>query len=160
MPEAVRAQQHSFVLPYAFTVSGGDWLRGGIGFSRVSGLDAEIGVVEWNQLTDPATPIKFPRESTYGDITLERGLDLDKELWTWWNETSMLVRGGALNLPRFTLLVTAFGKGALDNAGTIRCQWNVYAAWPRKVKWGDLDAQTSGMLVESLVLAHEGVQKL
>ena len=147
------ATPHEYVTPYIFEVEGG-----GISvlhFSRVTGLGGEIGVKEWRQVNDPGTPIKLPTEMVFDDITLERGVDTDGTLAKWWTEVADSVASGASSFQRYSLIVTAYGRNR-----NIQARWQVSGAWPRKVKWGDLDASTSGMFIESLVIASEGVKRL
>lgn len=140
------------VLPYAFQVSGGGWTSP-LGFSRVTGLGGEIGVLEWRELTDPGTAIKLPTEIAFSAVVLERGVDPDEGLWSWWKEVADATSKGSQSFTRKTLLITAFSKARQKTR-----EWEVYAAWPQAVRWGDLDAMSSGILVESLVLANEGVR--
>lgn len=46
-----------------------------------------------------------------------------------------------------------------DNAGTPTASWTVINAWPTSYRSGDLNAEDSSILVESLTLAHEGIKR-
>jgi len=146
--------QHTYIIPFRFTVVGSRWLNSA-GFSRVSGLSGEVEIMEWRELTDPATPRKLPKELVFGDITFERGMTTEKGLRDWWSETQGIIVNGARTLERETVTVTAY-----DRNKSVEATWEIYEAWPRVLKWGDLDANTSGMLIETLVLANEGVRRL
>ena len=49
-----------------------------MGFMRISGLQADVGVYEWQEVTDPVTIHKLPDRIKFSDLVLERGVALQR----------------------------------------------------------------------------------
>ena len=115
-------------------------------FRMVSGLAAEAEVIEYRELGGPRS-IKLPGRLRYPNVTLRRGLTTSRELWDWW-ET---VRDGTLQ--RRTVLIAL-----LDDSGQPVLRWTLREAWPVKWELSELDASKNEVAIESLELAHEGLE--
>jgi phage tail-like protein len=125
-----------------------------IGFMKVSGLDLEVGVFEWQEVSDPVTVWKLPDRIKFSDITLERGIAADDStLWKWFEEVEEALNSGSPANFRRTCTIQVFAKGDGENPAR---EWEVYDAFPKNIKIGELDATSSNIYIESLVLAHEG----
>jgi phage tail-like protein len=115
-------------------------------FRSVSGLAAEAEVIEFRELGGSHS-IKLPGRIRYPNVTLRRGLTTSRDLWDWW-ET---VRDGTLQ--RRTVLVAL-----LDDAGQPLLRWRLSDAWPAKWELSELDAGKNEIAIETLELAHEGLE--
>jgi phage tail-like protein len=115
-------------------------------FRSVSGLAAEAEVIEFRQLGGSHS-IKLPGRIRYPNVILRRGLTTSRDLWDWW-ET---VRDGAIQ--RRTVLIAV-----LDDAGQPVLRWRLSEAWPAKWELSELDASKNEIAIESLELAHEGLE--
>ena len=74
-------------------------------------------------------------------------------LTDWWIATLDAVAEGAPNIVKVTINIAVLRKGKDPTfSGFI-----IKEAWPRRLRYSDLDAQISGVFVESLVIAHEGI---
>jgi phage tail-like protein len=115
-------------------------------FKSVSGLAAEAEVIQFRELGSPHT-LKLPGRIRYPNVTLRRGLTTSRDLWDWW-ET---VRDG--NLQRRTVLITL-----VDDSGQPVLRWTLREAWPVKWELSELDAAKNEVAIETLELAHEGLE--
>jgi phage tail-like protein len=112
----------------------------------VSGLAAEAEVIEFRELGGSHS-IKLPGRIRYPNVILRRGLTTSRDLWDWW-ET---VRDGAIQ--RRTVLIAV-----LDDAGQPVLRWRLSEAWPAKWELSELDAGKNEIAIETLELAHEGLE--
>jgi phage tail-like protein len=116
-------------------------------FSEVSGLTSEYEVVEYREGSDAVASVrKLPGLRKFGDVTLKRGIAADKGLWEWHD-------GIAAN-PSDRRAVTVSLLGAKHEPV---CRWKLRNAWPAKYEGPVLDADSSMVAIETLVLAHEGL---
>jgi phage tail-like protein len=138
-----------------------------MGFMKISGLQADVGVYEWQEVTDPVTIHKLPDRIKFSDLILERGVASDRwSSWDWFLDVEIALAdtfspASSMNpYPiRSDLTITAYDKGANDFIGWSAI-WKVFSAFPRTVKFGEFDAQSSSVVIESLTLAHEGYRRL
>lgn len=117
-------------------------------FSEVSGLDSTIDVTEYREGGDNTTPRKLPGMTKHSNIVLKRGLTDDAQLYDWHRDAVQ----GRLERKNGSIVV-------LDRAGEEKLRWNFFNAWP--VKWDPPDFNATGneVAVESLELAHEGLER-
>ena len=116
-------------------------------FRECSGLEATTEVIDHRQGGDNTTVYKLPGKTTYGDITLKRGLTDSAELWNW----RRLVIEGKVQRKNGSVVVYD-----LANRREV-LRWNFVNAWPTKWQGPELNALGNEVAVESLVLAHEGL---
>ncbi len=118
------------------------------GFKAVSGLAAEAEVVEYREGADKmSSSRKLPGRVEYPNVTLKRGLATSRDLWDWWTT----VRDGALQ--RRSVAITL-----LDDARQPVLRWLLREAWPVKWEISELDASKNEIAIETLELAHEGLE--
>jgi len=132
------------------------------GFSKVSGLSHTVEVVEYREGGDNETPKKLPGQSTFENVTLERGMSNDSDFITWMRQIFNLdsvngFQGAGLADDRiFRRKVIVYLK---DKAGLRRKKWTIYRAWPMEQSAADLDASGNEVLISTLVLANEGIKE-
>lgn len=125
-----------------------DWGGTNIGFSEVSGLDFTTEMSEYRHgAMQDYTKIKLAGLKTYSNITLKRGIfSNDNEFYDWWNSTQM-------DKPeRRDLTITLQNE---NHAPIV--VWRLKNAWPLSLKSTDLNADDSGVAIETLELCHEGL---
>lgn len=124
-----------------------DWGGSRIGFTEVSGLSAELEVVEYREGSSPENIVlKMPGLKKFSNITLKRGvIKGDNDFFQWFNTA-------ALNQVEKRNIVISL----LDEAHQPVRVWRVQNAWPVKIESSDLKADGNEVAVESLELAHEG----
>ncbi len=95
------------------------------------------------------TSRKLPGLVSYDDITLEKGLYSNPLLYNFFND---FLEGN--NFTPVNAVITVY-----DNAGNPTASWSVINAWPTSYRSGDLSAEDSSILIETLTLAHEGIKR-
>ena len=125
-----------------------EWGGTNIGFSEVSGLNIETQVIEYRDGSMPDfSTIKMPGMQKYGNITLKRGVSKgDNEFFVWWN-THQLNK-----IERRDLTISL-----LNESHEPVVVWRVRNAWPVKVDGGSLKATGNEVSIETMELAHEGI---
>ncbi len=117
-------------------------------FKEVSGLKCETEVVEYREGTDPNVVRLLPGISRCGPIVLEKGLTSSTELWDWYEQTltgSVARKNGAVIM--------------LSASHTEVARYNFYNAWPSKYEISPLNAGSSEVLIETVVLAVEMIER-
>lgn len=97
------------------------------------------------------TTRKVPGLVTYSDMTLEKGMYQSPLLYEWFCQ---FLCGETVD-PVQTATITVY-----DNQGAPTARWELYNAWPKSYSSGDLSADDSSILVETLTLCHEGIQRV
>lgn len=133
---------------------------GPMAFQKVSGLSLDVGILEVTEISNPITVTKLPDRISFSDLTLERGATPDTNyamLWQWYLDVVAALNNGYPASFRAQVNIRTAPKGILldSNDPSIR-KWEVYNAFPKTVKFGDFDATSSAVLIESLTLANEG----
>jgi phage tail-like protein len=113
-------------------------------FQSVSGLSAEVTTETYKEGGENRFEHVLPVRSSYSDLTLKRGLVKDSSLIKWFKDTfdSMQVQPITLDI----LLLNEEGEPLMS--------WNVVHAWPKKWSMSDLDAEKSGIAIETLELHY------
>ncbi len=139
---------------YKFEVEMGGFAR--LGFSKISGLKQTTEAIEYREGGDNESPRKIPGQTTYDDLTIERGMSNDDDFVNWVDEvfTADNVEGEQGDEESFRKDLTIYLK---NKAGTRVKKWKVERAWPKERSYGDLDANSNDILLETLILCNEGV---
>lgn len=120
-------------------------------FSEVSIEPTTTAVIEFREAGDPAHVRKFPGLTTFGNVTLKRGVTSSLELFNWHRQ---VVNGEIANARRNLAIIV------LDEAGRDVARFNVFNAWPRRYDPGDLNARGNDVFIESLELVNEGIERV
>ncbi len=136
---------------FRFTAEFGD--LGTSSFKSVtSGFGIQVNESEYREGGFGALTVrKVPGLVTYNDIRLEKGMYSDPMIYEWFCKFMC----GETPTPVETAFITVY-----DNAGNPTAKWEVYNAWPKEYESGDLNADDSNILIETLTLAHEGIQRV
>lgn len=116
------------------------------GFKECSGLDSSQNAGEYREGTDPLTMRKIPGLVSYSNVTLQRGITNNPELWEW----RAKVAAGTVERRSLSIVL-------LDDTGEEKIRWNLTNCWPTSWKAPDFNATTDEVAIESLELAHEGI---
>jgi len=117
-------------------------------FKSVSGLAAEAEVIEYREGSDPVSSSrKLPGRVEYPNVRLSRGLTTSRDLWDWWRT---VVDG---SLERRNVAITL-----LDDSRTPVLRWLLRNAWIAKFEAPDLEAEGNEVAIETIELAHEGLE--
>ncbi|MGL4630581.1 MAG: phage tail protein [Leadbetterella sp.] len=120
-----------------------------VGFSEISGLTQEIQVIEYRDgLTPQQSPMKMPGLQKVSNITLKRGIRKgNNEFYAWLNTVKL----NTIN--RKNLIISL-----LDENDDPVMVWKVRQAFPVKVEGPGLKASGNEVAIESIELAHEGLE--
>lgn len=118
------------------------------GFREASGLDSSQDPVEYREGVDKLTARKLPGLNKYSNISLKWGVTDDAELWAWRKKTM----DGTVERKNGSIVL-------LDDAGAEKVRWNFLEGWPTKWTGPSFNATSNEVAIETLEIAHEGVEK-
>ena len=118
-----------------------------LGFTEVLMAEGEITVIEYREGNALGPSRKLPGYGGYGPITLKQALTKNRELWNWWKDalTGQVERRNGLII-------------LLNPAREEVARWKFREAWPMKYLTTDLNAEGNEVVIETVVLAHEGIE--
>lgn len=117
------------------------------GFSECSGLDASLEIEEYKEGGVNDRVHKFPKRSTFANISLKRGVSFGEDLWLW-HEEFLKGEGTRRN-----------GLIVLANEMRIPVKiWSFERGLPMKWSGPTFNAGSSDIAIESLEIAHEKLQ--
>lgn len=124
------------------------------GFSECTGLQVEVKTFDYKEGGRNNTTLKFPEHANYGNVTLKRGVTLSNALIDWQLDVT---QGRFVAKPREG---TNFAIILKDEKGsdTDTKRWNLVRAFPVKWVGPELKASAGEIAIESLEIAHEGIQ--
>ncbi|MBP8001036.1 MAG: phage tail protein [Chloroflexi bacterium] len=118
-------------------------------FQEVSGFDSTIDVIEHREGGENTTLRKLPGMTKYSNLTLKWGITDDMDLYTWHRQ----IVQGQIERRNGSIVL-------LDRGGQEVARWNFFRAWPTKYDGPDLNAEGNDVAIETLELAHEGVERV
>jgi phage tail-like protein len=119
-------------------------------FQEASGFDSSIDITEHREGGDNVTVRKLPGLTRYSNVTLKWGVTDDAELHKWhlqWvkGDPEAKRKNGSIVL--------------LDRQGNEKVRWNFFNAWPAKWTGPSFNAEGKEVAIETLELAHEGIER-
>jgi phage tail-like protein len=117
-------------------------------FQQVSGFDSTIDVIEHREGGENTTQRKLPGMTKYSNISLKWGLTSDRDLYDWHRQAVV----GDIQRKNGSIVL-------LDRRGTEIMRWNFFNAWPSKWDGPDFNAEGNDVAIETLELAHEGIER-
>lgn len=121
-------------------------------FSGLIGITTEVEPVELLQSTDTAVVLKkLPGKTKPATITLKRGKNQSMELWLWHEAVLM----GDIMAARKSCSLVMY---ATD--GTAVARYYMENAWPSKLEVGALKAGASEVLMETVTIVCEHIQRV
>jgi phage tail-like protein len=153
MPKRIAAAKADPLLKFQFRVICREKgiMPGTVGFMSVSGLRSESEVTDYREGDDVATRRLIGRTS-YDNVVLKRGLDLNKSLWEWRKE----VIEKRVEDPRATVKIEVWTRGGSPHFGQRVKEYTIKYAWPAIYELEEMSADTSDVLIETVELANEG----
>jgi len=154
MASFVQAKRRDPLRGYKFRVT--DMSKGALlgGFNSVTGLRKEIEVVNYREGEDGAVVRKLPGLTEFPNIVLQKGMSENTSLQEWSDEVYRI--HGDNTLPADDVLRRNIRIVLLNREGVITKAWRVEECWPAIYEIGDLDAESSDVLMERVELANEG----
>jgi phage tail-like protein len=118
-------------------------------FTEVTGLGVKVERISYREAGNNAIVRAVPGRVTYPPVTLRYGLTGSPELWDW----LMTAVEGRVSRRNASIVM-------LDSSGSAEVlRWNLLNAWPQEWFGAPLDAMSRELAIETLVLAHEGLQR-
>jgi phage tail-like protein len=118
------------------------------GFAECSGFGASNDAIEYREGTEIPTVRKLPGLTKYNNITLKWGLTDSQELYQWFRD----ITKGKIDRKNGSIVVA-------DLDGTEKVRWNFFQGWPTKWDGPDFNAEGTDVAVETLEIAHEGIER-
>ncbi len=120
-------------------------------FRHVTGLKSETEIFEYVEGGDNESVRKLVGQTRPSNLTLKRGIvAAEGELWRWRREFA--AGDGPLKRRSGSIVLR-------DDSGAETTRWNFHKAWPVRWELSDLDSNASDVVVESLELAVERLDK-
>lgn len=135
-----------------------------LGFMNCAGLNVETSVIAYRQGGMNTTPQKMPGQSEFTPITLSRGVMVKTpQAFGWYQEIFSVIQGGGFYAPtkgkdfrtNIDIMVLAHPY-TRDNNVPVKLRFKVFNAWPQSLGYSDLDAGGNAVMMEQMVLQHEG----
>jgi phage tail-like protein len=126
------------------------------GFSECTGLNIEAKVFEYKEGGRNETTLKFPENGAYANVVLKRGITTHTDLIAWQLDVvNGTFKTNARSAKKNLAIVLLDEKGA--NAATVR-RWSLIRALPVKWTGPEMKGNASEIAIETLELAHEGIE--
>ena len=122
------------------------------GFSSCSIPENSTEAIEYREGNDPPTQRKLWSLNSYGTLSLESGVTDDSTTLFEWRK---MVQQGKVDEARSKIAVIV-----LDEEGNPGPRWEFTNAWPTNYTAPDLDASGSEVAIETLEIAHEGMERI
>lgn len=125
-----------------------EWGGRNIGFMEVSGLAIDVDVVDYREGSSLENTVrKMPGIKKFSDVVLKRGIVKNDDDFYLWISTATFNQ-----VERRDVTISLLN----ENHEPVVI-WKVRNSFPTKLEYSPLDAQCSGVVIESLTLAHEGL---
>lgn len=134
-----------------------------LGFMTCSGLSMETAVVAYREGHFNTTPQKMPGQTDFPPLTLSRGsMPKTPAALHWMDEIFIAIAGTGYGAPskkesfRSTINIDVMTHPTTKSTVPILLRFDVYNAWPSSLAYSDLDAGGNAVLMEQMVIQHEG----
>jgi phage tail-like protein len=117
------------------------------GFTECSGLSTETAIIEYREGSDPDHVRKLPGIHKFSNITLKRGMTSNRELWQWRNN----IIQGQIDRRNGAIIIMSDDRKEVARITFV-------SGWPSKWEGPHLNAQSSEVAIETLEIAHEGLE--
>ncbi|BAY14134.1 phage tail protein [Calothrix sp. NIES-2098] len=119
------------------------------GFRECSGLDSSQDPTEYREGNEKVLTVrKLPGLVKYSNISLKYGVTDDTSLWQW------LTKAVTGDIERVDGTISL-----LDDKGAEKLKWKFKAGWPTKWTGATFNATSNEVAIETLEIAHEGIEK-
>lgn len=116
------------------------------GFTECLGLSTTTDVIEYREGNERAGARKLPGLTKFSNIVLKRGMTRSRDLWNW----RKTVIDGVVERKSGVVVL-------LGNDHTPVGRFRFRSGWPTKWEGPALNAKSSEVAIETLEIAHEGL---
>jgi phage tail-like protein len=121
-------------------------------FSELQGITTEVEPVELMESTDKEIVLKkLPGKTKPATIVLKRGKNSSMELWSW-HEAVLMGNIVAARKSCSLIMYNTDGKPV--------ARYHLEHAWPSKLEIGSLKAGSSEVLMETVTIVSERIQRV
>ena len=121
-------------------------------FTELQGITTEVEPVELMESTDNEVILKkLPGKAKPATLVLKRGKNSSMELWAWHEAVLM----GDIVAARKSCSLVMY-----DTAGKAVARYHLEHAWPAKLEIGALKAGSSEVLMETVTIVSERIQRV
>jgi len=118
-------------------------------FSEVGGLESETAVIEYRVGGEKVNWVrKLPGLTKFGNIVLRRGVTQNADLWNW----RMSIVEGVIDRRNGSIVL-------LDDKRTEVVRWQFRNGWICKWEGPTLNAKANEVAIETIEIAHEGLER-
>ena len=117
------------------------------GFSECTGLSSEVDIIEYREGGDDLVR-KLPGLRKYSNITLKRGVTASLDLYHWHRN----ILQGQNDRRNGSIIL-------LDDARNEVARWNFHNAFAQKYEGPRLNAKTSEVAIETLVICCDRLER-
>lgn len=122
-------------------------------FQEISGLEQEIKFQELAQAGSDGVKIRLPKEVVHGNLTLKRALEpLSEEFSAWVNKCFNYATNGRIT--PCTMVISL-----MDSERKAVASWSCSHVFPTKWNLGTLDAQRSGLAIETMIMTYNRLER-
>ncbi|MCE7936999.1 phage tail protein [bacterium] len=118
------------------------------GFTECTGFGADNAPIEYREGGDNLTVRKLPGLTKYPNIVLKWGITDSQDLYNWFRD----ITRGKVERKNVSIVLR-------DIDGSEKIRWNAVLCWPTKWDGPDFNAKGTDVAIETLELAHEGVER-
>ena len=118
------------------------------GFTDCTGFGASTDPIEYREGGENKTVRKLPGLTKYNNIVLKFGLSDSRVLYDWYRD----VTTGKVQRKNGSIIV-------YDVDGQEKVRWNFFRGWPTKWDGADFTAKGNDVAIETLEIAHEGIER-
>lgn len=119
------------------------------GFAECSGFGSTTEPVDYNEGGLNRFGHKFVGRTKQNNLTLKWGLTSSRQLYDWYQA----VVNGNIQRKNGSIIM-------LDLEGQEQLRWNFFNAWPTKWDGPDFNAKNNEVAIETLEIAHEGIERV
>lgn len=125
-----------------------EWGGTNVGFMEVTGLSIELDVVDYREGSSPENSVrKMPGLKKFSDVVLKRGIvKNDNDFYKWINTATFN------QVERRDVVISL-----LNESHEPIVVLKLKNAFPSKLEYSTLNANSSDVIIESLTLVHEGL---
>jgi phage tail-like protein len=121
------------------------------GFSEVSIGETVTEAIDYREGNEPNHVRKLPGLHKFGNVTLKRGMTASMEIFQW---HKLILNGATGNARRNVAVIVQ------DESGADQARFLISNAWPAKYGVGELNGKGNEVLIETLELANEGIERI
>jgi phage tail-like protein len=110
-------------------------------------LSTETTIIEYREGSKPSAVVrKLPGTHKFSNIVLKRGMTSDRDLWQWRKN----IMNGTIDRHNGAIIILAD-----DRTEVARIEF--FSGWPSKWEGPHFNAKSSEVAIETLEIAHEGL---